>query len=64
LIDLINLRLSHADKAFTEREAQLIVAQLAQGCKALFDKEVVHRDLNIKNVLIHYPTMELQGEDL
>jgi hypothetical protein len=56
--------MSQSDKAFTEREAQLIVAQLVLGCKALFDKEVVHRDLNIKNVLIHYPGMELKGEEL
>ena len=25
---------------------------------------MVHRDLNIKNVLIHYPQMELHGEEL
>ena len=41
-----------------------IIKQLSLGCKALFDKEVVHRDLNIKNVLIHYPSMELQGDTL
>jgi serine/threonine protein kinase len=37
---------------------------LVKGCKALFDKEIIHRDLNIKNVLIHYPSMELKADEL
>ena len=35
-----------------------------QGCKALFDKKIIHRDLNIKNVLIHYKELELDEADL
>ena len=34
------------------------------GVQHLYQNKVVHRDLNIKNVLIHYTDLELSREDL
>jgi serine/threonine protein kinase len=49
LIELLNKR------SFTEAEVNLMIKQLVAGCYVLFQKNIVHRDLNIKNVLIHFP---------
>lgn len=58
LIDLLNVR------QFSEEEVNLIIRQLVKGCYVLFEKNIVHRDLNIKNVLIHFPELEVNAESL
>lgn len=49
LIELLNQR------SFTEAEVNSMMKQLVAGCYVLFQKNIVHRDLNIKNVLLHFP---------
>ena len=53
LIDLLNER--EEALPFREAEVNLIIRQVVQGCYALYEKNIIHRDLNIKNVLIHFP---------
>jgi serine/threonine protein kinase len=58
LLDLLNERFRQNLGSFSEVEANLVIKQIVTGCKHLYEKEIVHRDLNVKNVLIHYPDME------
>ena len=64
MYDLINERYRYDIGPFTEPEANLIIKQLVLGCKQLYDNKIVHRDLNIKNVLINYPDMEPNAQRL
>jgi serine/threonine protein kinase len=40
---------------FPEKIARKILKQIIQGCKAMFDVQVMHRDLKLDNILIHFP---------
>jgi serine/threonine protein kinase len=50
LQNLLNLH-----KCFPESIAKKILKQIIQGCCALYEKQVVHRDLKLDNCLIHFP---------
>lgn len=50
LQNLLNL---HA--RFPEKIARKIIKQIIQGCTAMFDAQVMHRDLKLDNILIHFP---------
>ena len=49
---------------FLEAEVNLVIRQVVQGVKALYEKTIVHRDLNIKNVLIHFPELQPNTKEL
>ena len=40
---------------FPEKIARKILKQIIQGCKAMFEVQVMHRDLKLDNILIHFP---------
>jgi len=42
-------------KRFTEKEARMILKQILVGFIHLYDNSVVHRDLKLDNLLIHFP---------
>ena len=48
----------------SEREAQIIIQKLAKGLKLLYDRRIIHRDLNVNNVMLHLPELEPNAEDL
>ena len=48
----------------SEYECKLIIKQLALGVKDMYDLSIVHRDINIKNVLIHFPELDLTEEEM
>ena len=50
--------------AIEEREAQIIIQKLAKGLKILYDKRIIHRDLNVNNVMLHIPELEPDEVDL
>lgn len=39
---------------FTEKEARHILSQIVQGYKSIIKEKVVHRDLKLANILIHF----------
>lgn len=42
-------------KRFPELVARKILKQIIAGCKAMYDVQVMHRDLKLDNILIHFP---------
>lgn len=40
---------------FTEFEARTILQQLVNGFKDIYKMNVIHRDLKLANILIHFP---------
>lgn len=50
LQSLLNLH-----QRFPEKVARKIIKQIIQGCTAMFDVQVMHRDLKLDNILIHFP---------
>lgn len=62
ILDLLNYRIKNGVGPLNEKEANLLLKQLIAGVKDLYRCEVVHRDLNIKNVLIHFPDLEPKEE--
>ena len=42
-------------KKFHESEAKLLLLQIIAGFKHLYEHQVVHRDLKLDNLLIHFP---------
>ena len=47
-----------------EAETQLIIRKVVQGLNSIYEKNIIHRDLNINNVVIHLPKLEPTGTDL
>ena len=50
--DLANLK--KAKGRFKENEARLILQQLVNGFKEIYKQQVMHRDLKLANILIHF----------
>lgn len=49
-----------------EEEARMLLVQIIKGFKELVDKNVIHRDIKVDNILMNIPTEEyecLSGED-
>ena len=49
------LMLKQARGKISEEESRLILRQLVKGLKDLFDYDLVHRDLKLANILLHFP---------
>lgn len=47
--------LKNARGRITEEESRMILKQLVKGLKDLFDCDLVHRDLKLANILLHFP---------
>ena len=47
-----------------EGEAQLIVRKLTSSLNGVYAKGIIHRDLNVNNVLLHFPCLEPSQEEL
>ena len=47
-----------------EKEVQQITLKLARALKSMYDKKIFHRDLNINNVMLHFPDIEPRKQDL
>ena len=60
----LNYLLGIRGGAIEEREAQIIIQKLAKCLKVLYDKRIIHRDLNVNNVMLHIPALEPNEEDL
>lgn len=50
LQSLLNLR-----ERFSEKVAKQCIKEIIAGCSALYAMNVIHRDLKLDNVLIHFP---------
>ena len=42
-------------KRFPEKLARKFLKQIVAGCKAMYDSQIMHRDLKLDNILIHFP---------
>jgi serine/threonine protein kinase len=61
--DLNNLR--RVRKRFQEAEARVILQQLVQGFKEIYSHQVMHRDLKLANILVHFPNEDFSDiEDI
>ena len=56
--DLENLK--NARKRFSEQEAWLILKQLISAFQQLYERQIIHRDLKLANVLIHFPEIPVE----
>jgi serine/threonine protein kinase len=56
--DLENLKI--ARKRFSEQEAWIILKQLISAFQELYKRELIHRDLKLANVLIHFPDFPIE----
>ena len=43
---------------FSEQEARYFLSQIIQGFKAIHQMNVLHRDLKLANILIHFHNIE------
>lgn len=50
--------LKKARGQLSEEESRIILKKLVLGLKELFDFDLVHRDLKLANVLLHFPMNE------
>ena len=50
--------------AIREPEVQKIIHKLAKGLAILHQRQIIHRDLNVNNVMLHLPELEPTEEDL
>mmetsp|Transcript_37321 Transcript_37321/g.45523 ORF Transcript_37321/g.45523 Transcript_37321/m.45523 type:complete len:210 (+) Transcript_37321:218-847(+) len=48
-------RLLNAKKRFSEKAAKECIKQIIAGCSALFHLHIMHRDMKLDNILIHFP---------
>lgn len=46
--------LKNAKGRFKENEARLILQQLVNGFKEIYKQQVMHRDVKLANILIHF----------
>ena len=44
-----------ASWSFSELEIHRITKRLLKGIKAMQDENIIHRDINVNNVLVHFP---------
>ena len=60
----LNYVLGCREFPLTEREVQLIMKKLAEGLNMIYKKQIIHRDININNVMLHFPDLEPSDDEL
>ena len=60
--DLENLK--EIKGRFREEEARLILQQLVNGFKEIYKMQVMHRDLKLANILVHFPDEDFSFKDI
>ena len=50
------LKKSRVNGSLSEEECRVLMRKLISGLKDLFDFDIVHRDLKLPNVLLHFPS--------
>ena len=60
----LNSLLGQRNGPLAEAEAQGIIKELAKGLADLQSKKILHRDININNVVLHFPSLDPSQEDL
>lgn len=61
--DLSLLKRSRASGCLTEEECRVVIRKLILGLKDLFDFDMVHRDIKLPNILLHFPE-NVEGNNL
>ena len=56
--------LKETRKRFTEKEARLILKHIVEGFKEIYSKGIMHRDLKLANILVHFPKEDLTFYDI
>ena len=59
LQSLLNLKVR-----FSEKVARECIRQIVAGCSALYKVDVMHRDLKLDNILVHFPNRPDKGFEL
>ena len=54
-LGLLKKARSYKGAGVSEEECRLIMKKLVNGLKELFDFDIVHRDLKLTNILLHFP---------
>jgi serine/threonine protein kinase len=49
---------------FKESDARMILQQIVQGFKEIYRMQVMHGDLKLANILVHFPNEEMQYKDI
>ena len=55
---------SRKDRTLDEKEAQKIIKLLSAAVNDLYMKGIIHRDININNILIHFPSVKPTEQEL
>lgn len=55
--DLENLK--EIKGRFSEPEARMILSQMVEGFKEIYKMQVMHRDLKLANILVHFPEIDM-----
>lgn len=53
--DLGMLKKARQGRGISEEECRVIMRKVVNGLKELFDFDIVHRDLKLANILLHFP---------
>ncbi len=53
--DLSLLKNARLGKGISEEECRIIMRKVISGLKDLFEFDIVHRDLKLANILLHFP---------
>ena len=57
-------KLKDLRRKFKEIEARIILQQLVSGFKEIYKQQVMHRDLKLANILVHFPEEDLKFKDI
>lgn len=51
-------------RSFSEMEARLILQQIVEGFKKIYENKVMHRDLKLANILIHFKDPNFRADSI
>ena len=55
---------NNSECRLSEEEARLVIEKLCQGVSKIHEKNITHRDIHYKNVMLHFPVLEPAEENL
>jgi serine/threonine protein kinase len=56
------LKKSRPGGRLSEEECRILMKKLVSGLRDLYEFDIVHRDLKLANVLLHFPIFENSAE--